>query len=903
MAPVIVTKKISLICPNKRRCLDLSFNRSLSLALTGSGEHDQANNAPHHANCDHCMPPKLNRSVAVQVVIALVATVTVALVIVGALAYQAYSRQQRDELELKLNRGADRLATSIAPAAWKLDHDQIHKILESALLDPAVYGVVARTGDRDHAVGRDAHWNLRDARIEEFSGLGLLEASRDINFVNHSIGTLQLYLTPKYVDERLAETKKISVAALVFVDILLILTLYTLLRWCVLRPLQLIEAFAVAVSSGRKGDDVVITPPLAGEFGELRTSIEKMVTLLESRLTDVKESNDRFRQMVSGFPIALAIYAPASGEVTFVNRKFVQVLGYRLEDIPRADGFFVLAYPDASYRQEVITSWLEKIEVAAQQDAAVEPSEYLFTCKDGTAKNIEIGGVWSGDVMLVVFNDVTERKRAEQAVLTYQEDLEKLVQQRTEELVVARDLAEGANRAKSSFLANMSHELRTPLNSVIGFSRLMAKESGLTPQQQRNLEIINRSGAHLLTLINDILELSKIEAGKLEVSRDSVALPQLLNEVADMLQPRAQQQGIALIVETSNLPAAVTVDVIKLRQVLLNLVANAVKFTYSGGVTVVANGRRQGDDVCIDFRVSDTGIGIRAEDQRRVFEPFVQVAGQVGERSGTGLGLAISRQYVQMLGGTLELQSALGEGSTFSFSLTLPIGHIPAASRSEDAGRVVGPTSALRGFRVVIAEDVAAMRLLLRELLEPLGLDVLEAENGVQALELILTAQPHLVLLDWRMPKLDGLEVTRRVRQRGDIVQPKIIMLTANAFTENRQEAVAAGVNDFMAKPINMDVLYGMVERHMGVHFQREEDANKSSMPVLTKWAAADVACLSVETRECITQALRELNPAKISAALAVLRAENRQLADRLATCVDAMQYRELWQIFEIFGT
>ncbi|MDR3087976.1 MAG: PAS domain S-box protein, partial [Azoarcus sp.] len=271
-----------------------------------------------------------------------------------------------------------------------------------------------------------------------------------------------------------------------------------------------------------------------------------------------------------------------------------------------------------------------------------------------------------------IFSDISLRKKDEEELAAYREHLEELVRQRTEELTDARDQAEAANRSKSVFLANMSHELRTPLNAVIGFSRLMEKDAALPPENRRTLAIINHSGQHLLTLINDVLELSKIESGKMTMRPEEVDLAELLEQVTEMMRLRAEEQGLRLRLVTESLPALVLLDPGMLRQVLLNLLSNAVKFTERGEIVVhvravpVSNVSHR-----LRFSVRDTGIGIGPDEQQRIFSSFEQVG--AAHRGGTGLGLTISRSYVRMMGGELAVDSRLGEGAEFHFTMTVPV--------------------------------------------------------------------------------------------------------------------------------------------------------------------------------------------------------------------------------------
>lgn len=501
-----------------------------------------------------------------------------------------------------------------------------------------------------------------------------------------------------------------------------------------------------------------------------------------------------------------------------------------------------------------------------------------------------------------IFSDITERKRTEEELRKYREHLEDLVRQRTEELTVARDQAEAANRSKSIFLANMSHELRTPLNAVIGFSQLMDKDSTLSERQQRNIEIINRSGNHLLTLINDVLELSKIESGKLCVTLEETSPAELLREVTDMMRVRAEQSGLSLTLETPDLPPAVMLDTVKLRQVLLNLLSNAIKFTRQGGVILsVETQTAEAGKVRLKFTVSDTGIGIAPEDMHRIFEPFEQAGSASSNQAGTGLGLTISRQYLQMMGGELTVESTLGEGSAFSFALTAQI-CATLETQGRSLGTVVDIAAADRGRRILVVDDNAEARMLIRDLLEPYGFAVMETGDGALAGKSVDSFQPDLIFMDWRMPEIDGLAATRQIRASKTLRQPKVVILSAYAFEENRREALAAGANDFMRKPIRKEELYALLEKHLGIHFVRESEAGREEKPQEPELTATDLAGLSAERRALLTEAARELNPAKMMAELGRIRNENPELAARLHDLVKNMQYRRLWQLLGIAG-
>lgn len=615
----------------------------------------------------------------------------------------------------------------------------------------------------------------------------------------------------------------------------------------------------------------------------------------ERRNEERRENELAFSAMAEG-----AIITDAEGTILWVNDAFCAIYDFTRDEVIGKNPRILKSgqHDDSVYRdlwQQLKTVGYWRGELwNKRKSGEVFPEEISIRALRGLNGQIRR--------YISIFSDITERKRTEEELRKYREHLEDLVRQRTEELTVARDMAEAANRSKSIFLANMSHELRTPLNAVIGFSQLMDKDSTLSERQQRNIEVINRSGNHLLTLINDVLELSKIESGKVQLTLEEASPAELLREVTDMMRIRAEQAGLSLALESPDLPPAVLLDTVKLRQVLLNLLSNAIKFTRQGGVILSVETQAAGAGKArLKFTASDTGIGIPPEDLRRIFEPFEQAGSATSNQAGTGLGLTISRQYLQMMGSELTVESTLGQGSAFSFALTAQT-CATLETQGHSLGRVVDIAAPDHGRRILVADDNAEARVLFRDLLEPYGFAVEEAEDGAQAVQLVESFQPDLILMDWRMPEIDGLAAARQILAQKTTRQPKVVILSAYAFEENRREALEAGADDFMCKPIRKEAFYVLLEKHLDVHFVRESAAGWEEKPQEAELTATDLAGLSAERRTRLTEAVRELNPAKITAELGRVRHENPELAERLHALVKNMQYRRFWQLLGIAG-
>ncbi|MDX1657108.1 MAG: ATP-binding protein, partial [Candidatus Competibacteraceae bacterium] len=406
--------------------------------------------------------------------------------------------------------------------------------------------------------------------------------------------------------------------------------------------------------------------------------------------------------------------------------------------------------------------------------------------------------------------DITDWVQAEERSRRLNEELERLVAERTRELEAARRVADAANRAKSEFLANMSHEIRTPMTAIMGYADVLLAHVR-DPDNRQCVETIKRNGHHLVEIIDDILDLSKIEAGKLELERRRFSPEQVVADVHSLMEVRARERGVPLGVEYQGLiPATIESDPTRLRQVLANLVGNAIKFTEQGWVRLVV--RLLSDEITprLEFQVIDTGIGIGPEQLARLFRPFSQADTSVTRRfGGTGLGLAICRRLVEMLGGEITVDSAPNQGSTFAFTVTT--GSLAQVPLVEPGGEIkppavaTVPVAALDG-RILVVDDRHEIRMLIQHYLENAGARVVTASDGQAGLERALeaekTAEPFdLVVMDMQMPVLDGYQATARLRAAG-FCRP-IIALTAAAMQGDREKCLAAGCDDYLSKPVD----------------------------------------------------------------------------------------------------
>jgi PAS domain S-box-containing protein len=577
----------------------------------------------------------------------------------------------------------------------------------------------------------------------------------------------------------------------------------------------------VATSNSLAGGNLNIRARLKGsdELAQIAAAFDQMADQIQTETEALQESEQRFRQLTENMRAVVWMCNLDGSQVIYVSPAYEQIWGRSCESLYAS----VKTWFDTIYSEDRdrIIAALPKM-VQGDYD-----EEFRIVRADGEIR-------WIRDRAFPIQNEVGEVYR----IAGIAEDISDRKQAEVE-LQKAKEAAEAGNYAKSQFLANMSHELRTPLNAILGFAQIMQRDASLSREQGEFIKIINHSGQYLLTLINDVLQMSKIEAGQVQLNENSFDLYRLLDTLEKILLPKAIAKELVLIFErAASVPQYVTCDENKLRQVLINLLDNAIKFTAFGTVTLrvkIGNAEESNyyqlpiNNYQLIFEVEDTGFGMAAEEMKNLFKPFVQTRTGKQSLEGTGLGLSISRRFVNLMGGDITVSSTVGKGSTFKFDILAIKSQITDFPDQPQTLPVIGLALNQPVYRLLIVEDQWENSLLLVKLLTSVGFAVKEARNGQEAVEIWEEWEPHLILMDMQMPVMNGYEATQKIKATAKGQATVIIAVTGFAFEENRASILSVGCDDFVSKPFQHDVIFAKIAKHLGVRYIYQEPNRETS--------------------------------------------------------------------------
>jgi PAS domain S-box-containing protein len=744
------------------------------------------------------------------VILTLAAIMVSALTILGF--YIAAINRENTNLRQKLSEYTNYLVGALELPMWNFDSTSIISICNTFAQNELVIKIVAKdvTGYINHQFVK---------KREQ----ALICSSSKIYHQKQLLGQVELSLTRRYVSETGHHLLTSYTIIMMFVSVTLIFLSNFLVHYFLNRPIQILDRIVKPFAAGKY--DVQIPELPYFEFKPIGKTLSQMGKTIRSQIGEIKEAEKKYHSIFEN-AIEGIFQSTAEGKFLSVNPAMVRIFGYNSPEE------FLTSITDIQHQMYVNPEERQRFRKNLEKNGFVEKFEVEVYRKDFSKIWVSANAhtVMDKNGKLQYFEgsveDITERKLANEELQRSRDHLEELVKKRTSQLEIAKVQAESANRAKSIFLTNMSHELRTPLNAVLGFSRLMKDAPDVTPEQKKNLDIITLSGGHLLNLINNILDISKIESGRISLEVTPIELYQLVEEVKSLLYINAEEQGLSFVVEQSpELPRRIEADGGKLRQILINLIGNAIKYTKQGGVILRAKvaERISADQIKLKFEVEDTGPGIGEEDRKRIFQPFVQLGDRVTTETGTGLGLAISRQFVDLMGGQIDVVSEKNKGSVFFFEIPVKELSLEEKAITPERGRVIGLEKGQPRYRLLIAEDQLENRILLHKILEPFEFDIREAVNGKVAVEIFEQWRPDLIWMDIRMPVMDGLEATKRIKASETGKHTKIIAITAHALEEERMMIMQAGCDDFIRKPYRNNEIFDILAKHLGLRFVYEE--------------------------------------------------------------------------------
>jgi len=629
-------------------------------------------------------------------------------------------------------------------------------------------------------------------------------------------------------------------------------------------------------------ESVSITP-ISDEDGKISNflAVKENITQRKNAEMALIKSEEQFRLLFTEAPVAIFIQDKDSGELLDYNPEALRMSG--LSSFSQ-----IKNYKDWSDSPFILDEYISLVKSVAQNGP--QQVEWQFKRSNGKIiwLNLNLSPIEMGGVMRVITTatDTTKQKQADQDK-------------------VARQVAEEANRAKSAFLSNMSHKIRTPLNAIIGFAQILRRDPALAPKQFEQVNTIMHSGEHLISLINNILDLSKIEAGQLTINEKEFNLQDLLADIRTMFSLHAKAKNLYFKFEIDeSVPKFIFSDEAKLRQILINLLGNAFKFTSTGGITVRLRVDQAEPNtkerISLWVEVMDTGQGISDADKERIFEPFFQaVAGQAA--GGTGLGLPISKDIIAMMGGKLTVESQFGQGSTFGFNIIVKPSEKEKNNKIYMQDNIIGLAPDIGPFRILIVDDWLGNRNMLRDLLEPMGFEVTEGENGLEAVSAFADWKPHAILMDMLMPVMDGFEAIKRIRATEQGKSVLLIGITAGAFAEDMIKVKDAGADYVLSKPFKVEELFSLLSRIPGVTYNYKEGMEEeiAGGDMEKEDSRQALIGLPTELMEAMRSAVEQGNMVQLRKLAEQVEKQNPRLAKELYALSRKYDYEKLEKLFE----
>ncbi len=917
------------------------------------------------------------RRIQFQIGMIIIATLAITMSVLGYFQYAQARRDVNERLMWTANHIASKLSINLSRSVYALAPEFAFQILAAEMEDRSVYAIYvhekgSETIREELFAGyvRDADWQIIQPSAHTHLPQGELVLSRDIVYAGDNqetiIGQVDIHLTRTFAQAEIRRTAVMQMISTISVTTVIGICLLVLLQ-STTRPIVNLTEASLEIAKGNFEHHIDVSVNneigvLAESFIRMGNAIKQQIRTLQTenaeRLraeAELHRSRQQLQAIIDNSP-AIIYLKDLQGRYLLINHQYERLFHISKRAIVGRTDYDIfpedLAEAFQINDQKVITANMPQNleESVPHEDGLHTYLSIKFPLYDSSGKMYGVCGVST---------DITERKNAEDLLKHYNQQLEQDVEQRTQELQIAKEqalnakeLAETANRAKSTFLANMSHELRTPLNAVLGYTQILSRSQNLPPDEKEHLSTIMRSGEHLLALINDVLELSKIDANRIKLQPVNFDLHQMLLDLEAMFRLRAERKGLTLeFMSVSDVPPYIRADQNKLRQILINLLGNAVKYTEEGKIELRIRNEELGmkyegsktipnsQFVILHFSVADTGVGIAPADLENVFDAFVRVDEQQ-YNTGTGLGLPISRKYVRMMGGDIHVESDVGKGSMFSFKLPIELVDQSTIDNRQSTipTRVIGVEPGQPHYRLLIVEDNEDSRHLMVHILQPLGFQVRKALNGAEAITFWKTWQPHLIWMDMRMPVLDGYEATKRIRkaekqkkgvgqlrswevEKGTLQSsianrqsPIIVALTATAFEEDKVKVLEAGCDDFVRKPFQEADIFNMLHKHLGVRFVYEEET-QSSIPLTSLRTGfnrqssieevlrpAALAALAAEWLATLEHGAKETNTKLLFEVIEQIRQHDAAVADALARLTNDFEYDKILALIQQTG-